>query len=88
MPRYPRLTPLFSNPGAIVSLVAEVAEVVAPRRAVRILADDPNNRVLEAAVEASADFIVTGDRAFLNLDRYEGVEVVAPRVLDRLRPIP
>jgi putative PIN family toxin of toxin-antitoxin system len=87
--RYPRLAPVFANPDAIVSRLAEVAVVVAPRRTLRVLADDADNRVLEVAVEAAADFIVTGDRAFLGLDQYEGVEVVAPRAfIDRMRSLP
>lgn len=77
--RYPRLASAFSEPDALVTLLTEIAVVVEPRRTLRLLGDEPDNRVLEAAVEASADFIVTGDRAFLTLGQYEGVEIVAPR---------
>lgn len=77
--RYPRLASAFPEPDTLVALLAEVAVLVGPRRTLRVLGDEPDNRVLEAAVEASADFIVTGDRALLALERFEGVEVVAPR---------
>ena len=83
--RYPRLAPAFPRPEALVALVADMAVVVEPRRTLRVLDDDPDNRVLEVAVEAAVDCIVTGDRRFLALGRYEGVDVVAPRAfLDRL----
>lgn len=77
--RYARLARAFPQPKAIVALVAEIAVLVEPRRRLRVLDDDADNRVLEAAVEATADFIVTGDRGLLALERHEATEIVSPR---------
>lgn len=44
----------------------------------RVTADPSDNRILEAAVEGAADYIVTGDRHLLNLTRHEGIEIVTP----------
>jgi predicted nucleic acid-binding protein len=42
-------------------------------------ADPTDNRVLEAAVEGQADYIVTGDGDLLELGAFEGTRIVTPR---------
>src|SRR5712692_5835981 len=55
------------------------ALVVAPGRRLDIISADPSdNRVLEAAVEAAADYIVSGDHHLLELGEYEGIRIVTP----------
>lgn len=39
--------------------------------------DPPDNRVLECAVSAGSDFIVTGDKDLLRLKRYDGIRIVS-----------
>ena len=41
-----------------------------------MLADEPDNRILECAREAKAELIVTGDRHLLELGEYERIGVV------------
>lgn len=53
-------------------------EVVLPSSSVDILADSPDNRVLEAAAEGACDVIITGDRALLALKKYRKIEIVTP----------
>ena len=59
--------------------LAELAEIVAPRRRVSVLADEPDNRILECAAAGKADLIVTGDRAMLRLGVYKGTRIVTLR---------
>jgi putative PIN family toxin of toxin-antitoxin system len=40
--------------------------------------DSDDNRVLEAAVAGSADFIVSGDKSLRARERYEGIEIITP----------
>lgn len=43
------------------------------------VSDDPDDdRVLEAAVAAAADYIVSGDRDLLRLGDFRGIQVVTP----------
>ena len=51
---------------------------VDPGFELQVLADGPDNRLLEAAVASQADYLVSGDGALLGLTRYEGVEIVTP----------
>jgi putative PIN family toxin of toxin-antitoxin system len=64
---------------AFVVSLSESAIVVAPEKQLDVIAEDPDdNRVLEAAVEAHADYIVSGDRHLLELESYEGIQIVTP----------
>jgi len=62
----------------------ELGQIVETERNVTVLADQPDNRILECAVAGRAELIVTGDRAMLRRRRFEGVRIVSLRAyLDR-----
>jgi putative PIN family toxin of toxin-antitoxin system len=61
---------------AAIRHVAAVATVVRPTERLALLADDPDNRILECALVANAEAIVTGDRHLLALGSYQGVQVI------------
>ena len=63
----------------VAVFLAELAEVVQPRRKVEMLSDDTDNRILECAIAGRADVIVTGDRAMLELGEYQGVGIMTLR---------
>lgn len=56
--------------------VSSVATVVKPAAKLAILADEPDNRILECARAAEADLIVTGDKHLLVLKEFEGSRIV------------
>lgn len=58
---------------------SELAMVVAPKRRLRVVQDDPDNRVLECAVAGRAGAIVTGDKALLALKNFRDIPVVTLR---------
>ncbi len=51
-------------------------KLVTPRKAVSVLEDDADNRVLEAAVEGQCSHIISGDKDLLNLKNYLKIEIV------------
>lgn len=61
---------------AVVRHVTRIAEVVKPDIKLKILADDPDNRILECAQYAGAEFIVTGDKHLLDLILFEGIKIM------------
>ncbi len=73
----------FSRDAEALSQVAvvltELAEVVAPRRRLEVLSDEPDNRILECAEAGEADCIVTGDKTMLKLGAYENVRIISLR---------
>ena len=60
-------------------LLSELALTVRPRQKLRVVQDDPDNRVLECAIAGRADAIVTGDSALLELGEFRGVRVISLR---------
>ncbi len=60
----------------VVRQIARVATVVRPVRRVAVVADDADNRILEAAFESGAGIIVSGDRHLLALGEWESIRVV------------
>ena len=76
----PKLAGVFTEPGEIVRLVEAGSVVVEPTKVLEVVAADPSDdRVLEAADAARADFIVTGDRHLLELGGFGGTRIIRPR---------
>ncbi len=70
-----------------LSALGNAATVIYPRRLPEVIeAGHADNRILECAVEASADYLVTSDRRhLLPLGTHEGVRILnAPRFLSAL----
>jgi uncharacterized protein len=61
----------------LVRSYQERCEVVTPAHTLRVVADEPDNRVLECAVEGGGEYIVTGVKALLALGRYKNVTIVS-----------
>ena len=59
--------------------MSEMAITVEPVERLNVLLDEPDNRILECALEGDADKIVTGDKAMLSLSAYETVEIISLR---------
>lgn len=63
----------------VAVFLAELGRLVHPRKRIGVLADEPDNRILECAVSGDADLIVTGDGAMLALGQFEDVRIVTLR---------
>jgi putative PIN family toxin of toxin-antitoxin system len=59
--------------------LSELGELIVPREKLAVLDDEPDNRILECAVTGHADVIVTGDRAMLNLKKYQQIRILTLR---------
>jgi predicted nucleic acid-binding protein len=69
-------------PGQVVDTVlsGQVTLVRSPAllgELARVLAGEPDNRVLEAAAAGRADLIVTGDKAMQELGSFQGIPIVS-----------
>jgi putative PIN family toxin of toxin-antitoxin system len=69
----------------IVALYAEYVFVVRPRVMPRIASDPDDDIVIGTALAASAELVVTGDRALLSVGEYERVRIVS--VAEALRSV-
>ncbi len=63
----------------VAVFVTELAMIVAPKRRLRVVKDDPDNRILECAAAGRAEIIVTGDKALLALKLYRKIRILTLR---------
>ena len=63
----------------VAVFVTELAAIVAPKKRLRVVKDDPDNRILECAVAGRAEVIVTGDKALLALKLYGKIRILTLR---------
>ena len=59
-------------------LLGRIAEVVPITYTVHACRDPDDNRILEVAVNRSADLIVTGDKDLLVLGPFHGIPIITP----------
>lgn len=75
---YPKLAKVITGGAQLADLVEESGVVVLPSRVFAVIDDESDNRVLEAAVEGAADYIVSGDDHLLGLGSFQGIPVMPP----------
>jgi predicted nucleic acid-binding protein len=54
----------------------KICKLVEPKHIVAVVADEPDNRILECSEEANAEFIITEDRALLLVKEHAGGKLV------------
>lgn len=74
---YPKIRPLIPNPAELTKKLESIAVFVEPKEKVEIIKEDPDdNKVLECALAAGADFIVSGDNHLLKLRAFKGIPIM------------
>ena len=60
-----------------VQLLLQYAVIVEGEVEVKVVEDDPDdNMILACALEAGANYIVSGDRHLLNIGEYQGIAII------------
>jgi len=60
------------------SIIADAARTVRPAVQLYVIKEDPDdNRILECAVSAGSDYIVSGDKDLLRLKRYDAIRILS-----------
>jgi uncharacterized protein len=75
---YPKLAKVLDGEQRLADLVEASGVVVLPIRVIAAVSDESDNRVLEAAVEGAADYIVSGDDHLLGLGSFQRIPIVTP----------
>ena len=75
--------PKFGLPSGVLAAVEheirKLARVVHPNEHLEVVKADPDdNRILECAVEAGAEIIVSGDRHLLEMGVFRGIRIMTP----------
>ncbi len=64
---------------AIIALFRDTFELVTPTQQHKVILSDPDDdRILEAADEARADIIVSGDKHLRSLELWRGIRILSP----------
>ncbi len=63
----------------VAVFIADLATILKPRRKLRLLKDEPDNRIIECALAGHADAVVTGDKKLLQLGVYRAVKIITLR---------
>ena len=63
----------------LITLIKRNAIIVHPTHAIRICRDPKDNMIIETALAAKADTIVSGDKDLLELGKYQDIKILAPK---------
>jgi uncharacterized protein len=62
-----------------LSIIIEVAEIVEPEIIINFIPHDPSdNRVLECAITADCEYIISGDKHLLEIEEFESIKILSP----------
>lgn len=75
---YPKLAKVIPDGPRLADLVEMSSVVVEPMDAFAVVEDESDNRILEAAVAASVDYIVSGDDHLLTLGIFQDIPILTP----------
>lgn len=76
----PRFNRLNKEAGELLSLfkARKNIEMITPSKRLKVVKEDPvDNKFLECAVEAKAEYIISADKHLRNLRKYQGVRIVS-----------
>jgi uncharacterized protein len=75
---YPKLVRAIPDGPRLADLIEMSSVVVEPVDVFDVVEDESDNRVLEAAVAGSVDYIVSGDGHLLMLGGFRGIPILTP----------
>ena len=81
---YPKFNFTEDEKARFKGLISTIPVFVTPRTKLDIVKEDSSdNRILECALVAKADFIISGDEHLLALGKLEGTKIVSPDLFMR-----
>lgn len=75
---YERLPFTAAERVQFLTILRNEADVLQPDTSIDVVRDADDDAFLELAVAGDADYVVSGDSDLLDLEQYEGVDVVSP----------
>jgi putative PIN family toxin of toxin-antitoxin system len=63
---------------ALLKDIEKTAVMVHPTLRVQSALDEPDNRILECALEAKAQYVVTGNKRHFPFAQFKGIRIVSP----------
>ncbi len=67
------------------NLILSNASIIETRTRLNVVKDDTDdNKILEAAVDSAADYIVSGDRHLISIGSFMGIKILKPAEMLRV----
>jgi putative PIN family toxin of toxin-antitoxin system len=77
--KYPRLKFPESLQAEIIETIFSISSIVNVNQSLNIIDEDPgDNKVIECALSAKAEFIISGDKHLLELKKFKEIEILTP----------
>jgi putative PIN family toxin of toxin-antitoxin system len=70
-----------------MSLFLGILTIIEPKIMIQAVKEDPeDNKILEAAIQANAGFVVSGDKHLLKLKEFKGIQIfTAKKFLEKMK---
>lgn len=78
-PKFARFADFKSNADFLIARISEMAKIYEPKTSLKIIKDEPDNRLLELAQISKADFIITGNTNDFTMKGYNETKIVTPK---------
>jgi len=76
---YPKFNFTRDETDEFLSILLEAANIVEPGIAINSVSPDPSdNRLLECAITADCEYIISGDKHLLELKEFENIKILSP----------
>lgn len=78
-PKFARFADFKTNADFLIARLSEISEIYEPIENLKIIKDEPDNRILELADISKADFIITGNTNDFTMKTHNKTKIVSPK---------
>jgi putative PIN family toxin of toxin-antitoxin system len=78
-PKFARFADFKTNADFLIARLSEISEIYEPKENLKIIKDEPDNRLLELADNSKADFIITGNTNDFTMKNHNKTKIVSPK---------
>ena len=78
-PKFARFPDFLNNAELVLAQIDTIAKKYCPTQQITEIADIPDNRLLELAVEANTEYLITGNTKDFVMDYYKNTKIVSPK---------
>ena len=78
-PKFARFYDFKTNVDFLIARLSEISEISDPNDTLKIIKDEPDNRLLELAQISKADYLITGNTNDFTMKSFKDTRIVTPK---------
>jgi putative PIN family toxin of toxin-antitoxin system len=78
-PKFARFYDFKTNADFLIARLGEISEISDPNDTLKIIKDEPDNRLLELAQISKADYLITGNTNDFTMKSFKDTRIVTPK---------